>query len=238
MHYSFSSLKLFDQCPAQWKAVKLDKLYPFRSTPATEYGVRAHAAIEAWVKFKTPLPAEFAAYQWLVDDLLSQLSPNAVTEMPFDFAKDWSQVHPRKWADKHFNGSADLVDIVDGHALIADWKFGKVGSWKYADTDQLSCMALFVMKKNPEVQSVAGVLVFVNDAVCVPDDGSLRWTREDLPALEAEWMGKTAVVEQHLAMGAFPPKPNNLCSYCPHTVCDHHAPAVARREAKAARFQK
>lgn len=237
MHHSYSALKMYDQCPAQYHEVKILKLHPFRSTPATEFGVRAHSAMEAAVKFKTPLPAEFAAYQWIVDDLLSQLSPGAIPEMPFNFAPDWSEVSPRAWSEKRWNGSADLVDIVDGHCLIADWKFGKEGGHKFADTDQLAAMALFVMKKRPDVQSVGGVLVFANDGVCVPDDGSLFWTRADLPALQAQWEAKADEVELAIEMGVFPPKPNNLCNWCPSTTCQHKAPAVARREAKAARFK-
>jgi hypothetical protein len=238
MHHSFSSLKLFAQCPRQYAEVKIQRLHPFRETEATRYGVRAHSAFEAAVMHKTPLPAEFAAYQWCVDDLLSQLSPNAVAEMPFNFAKDWSEVSPRDWGSKHWNGSADLVDIDDGMALLADWKFGKVGGYKYADTEQLSCMAMFIMHKRPDVHTVVGLLVFVNDGVCVPSDGSCRWTRADLPALDAKWLAKTADVEEHIRLGVFPAKPNNLCNWCPSRTCIHHAPAAARHAAKQARFAK
>ena len=59
MHHSYSALKMYDQCPAQYHEVKILRLHPFRSTPATEFGVRAHSAMEAAVKFKTPLPSEF-----------------------------------------------------------------------------------------------------------------------------------------------------------------------------------
>jgi PD-(D/E)XK nuclease superfamily len=238
MHHSYSGLKMFAQCPKQWHEVKLLKLHPYRETPENQFGVRAHSAMEAAVMHRAPLPPEFAAYQWVVDDILSTLSPNAEAEMPFNFAKDWTEVGPREWNRKHWNGSADLVDVVDGHAIIADWKFGKIGGYRYADTDQLACMAMFLMRKRPDVQSVSGVLVFVNDGECVPNDGSLRWTRADMPALEADWMGRTAEVEEHVRMNVFPPRPNNLCNWCPSTICEHKAPAVARQAAKAARQQR
>ncbi|MEY4910068.1 MAG: hypothetical protein RL260_3786 [Pseudomonadota bacterium] len=238
MHHSYSSLKLFAQCPRQYHEVKILKLHPFRSSPATEFGTRAHAAIEAWVKTKAPFPEEFAAYQWVIDDLLSQLSPNAVAEMPFDFARDWSEVSPRAWSDKHLTGSADLVDVVDGLALIGDWKFSKVGNHRYADTDQLEAMAMMLMHKRPDVHTVVGLLVFVNDGVCVPSDGSCRWTRADLPALDAKWLGKTADVEEHVRMGVFPAKPNGLCAFCPSTTCEHKQPALDKQAAKQARFNK
>ena len=100
-------------------------------------------------------------------------------------------------------------------------------------------MAMFTFLAFPEVQTVSGMLLFLQDSVAHPTDGSARWSRAgDFDRLWAKWSQKAELIEQHAAMNAWPAKPNNLCAWCPCTTCPHHAPAVARREAKAARFQK
>jgi hypothetical protein len=233
---SYSSLSLFEQCPAAFHAIKVVKLYPFRATPETEFGNRAHEALENYGKHGTPLPAEFSNYQWVCDGIIDQLGPRRAFEYEFAFNRTGHKVGLKDWSNKWFMGMADVLDIDGTHALVVDYKTG--GS-RYPKVQQLSLMSLFVFLEFPEVETVSGLLLFLQDGVAYPPDGAATWSRaEHFDALWAEWQGKGTLVEEHVRMGVWPATPNNLCGWCVHTTCPHQAPALAKREAKAARFAR
>jgi hypothetical protein len=223
---------MFSECPAKFHAYKVLKLVPFTSTPATEFGVRAHKALENYIKARTPLPAEFLPYSWVCD--LLDLIPDAKAEHEFSFSRDGQRVGAKDWKNKGWMGLADVLDITGTHALCVDFKSG--GS-KYPDIEQLELMFCFTCLDFPEVQSFAGLLLFLQDGVTYPTDGSANWTRAaDFDRLWAKWQGKAAMVDEHIRLGAWPARPNNLCNWCQHTTCQHHAPAAAKHAAKQARF--
>lgn len=230
---SYSSLKMLDTCPRQFHEVKVLKLHPFRASPESEFGNRAHEALEKYLKFKTPLPAEFAAYQWVCEQVIDTM-PGAQAEYEFSFDRTGNKVGARDWTNKFWMGLADVLDIDGTHAFVLDYKTGKS---KFPDVEQLELMAMFTFLAFPVVETVSGLLLFLQDGVTAPEDGSARWSRAaDFDRLWTKWTSKARQAEVHAQHGAWPEKPNNLCAWCPSTTCQHKAPAVARRESKAARF--
>lgn len=130
--------------------------------------------------------------------------------------------------------SPDHTYLVGRHYIVTH----NTGKSSYPDVDQLELMALFAFLKYPTVEVVTGLLFFLDDGVVVPNDGSARWTRADVPTLLATWQAKTDEVERHVATGVWPATPSPLCGWCECTTCPNQAPALAKREAKAARFGK
>ena len=233
MVHSFSSLEMFSQCPRKYYEHKVLKMHPYKESPATAHGNRVHAAFEAYLKTRKPLPEDLAHYQWVCEGIIDNLSPAARAEVEFSFKADGSLCGLKDWKNKHFMGLADVLDIDGTHAFIADWKTGKSG---YPKPEQIELMALFTFLMFDQVETVSGMLLFVDDGTAVPEDGSARWSRADMPALLAKWLQRTAAVERHVETKSWPATPNNLCGWCECTSCPHHAPAQAKREAKAARF--
>jgi hypothetical protein len=233
MSHSFTSLEMHKQCPRRYYENRVIKIHPYKESPATAWGNAVHSALENYQKRGTPLPENMQGYSWVCTDIIDQLSPDAVAEIEFSFTAEGKECARNNWNAKLWSGKADVIDIVDGHCVVVDWKTG--GS-KYPKVEQVHLMSMFVMLKYPEVQSVSGLLFFLDDGVVHPTDGSARWTRDDLPTMWAEWMAKVAAVEQNRTMGVWPPQVNNLCGWCECSSCPHHAPALAKREAKQARF--
>lgn len=233
MVHSFSSLEMFRQCPRKYYEHKVLKLHPYKESPSTAHGNRVHAALEAYLQHGTPLPEDLNHYAWVCATIIDSLSPQARAEVEFAFRRDGAACGLKDWKNKHFMGLADVLDIVGTHATVVDWKTGKSG---YPKVEQLELMALFTFLSFPEVMTVAGVLFFLDDGTVVPEDGSARWIRDDVPKLLAKWQAKTDEVERHLAQKMWPATPNNLCGWCECSTCPHHAPALAKREAKAASF--
>ena len=235
MIHSFSSLKLFRQCPRKFYEHKVLKLHPYTESPATAHGNRVHAALEQYLKDRTPIPEDLSNYAWVCTDIIETFSPHALAEVEFAFRRDGTPCAVRDWNNKHFMGKADVLDFLGNHVMVVDYKTGKSG---YPDVDQLELMALFVFLKYPTVEVVTGLLFFLDDGIVVPNDGSARWTRADVPTLLAKWQAQTDEVERHVATGVWPTIPSPLCGWCECTTCPNQAPALAKREAKAARFGK
>lgn len=233
MVHSFSSLEMFRQCPRKYYENKVLKLHPYKESEATAHGNRVHAALEAYLLKRTPLPDDLKQYEWVCSTIIDALSPDAWAETEFAFRRDGTACGLKDWKNKHFMGLADVLDIVGTHATVVDWKTGKSG---YPKVEQLELMAMFTLLTFKDVLTVSGVLFFLDDGTVVPEDGSARWTREDLPTLLAKWQAKTDEVERHAAQKMWPATPNPLCGWCECSACPNHAPALAKREAKAARF--
>ena len=67
--WSYSSLSNFEQCPKQFKLIKIDKVVPFKETDAIRHGNEVHKALELRLKDKTPLPTKYAQYESMVAQL-------------------------------------------------------------------------------------------------------------------------------------------------------------------------
>lgn len=226
MAHSFSSIKLFKQCPTQYKVVRIDKLYPYVQTPEAEFGDRAHAALEANINKGVPLPAEFAAYQWILDMIVPALLPVRVAEIDYSYDKQWQPVAPRNWKGKEWSGKADVMAYDNAtaptRAQCIDWKTGKSG---YPDPDQLELMALFEFTRSPTVQVVDGYLFFTQDAKVVRS----TFTRQSMGYLRTKWEQEVLEIENALATGNWPMKPSALCPWCPHKSCPNWTPPKPKK---------
>jgi PD-(D/E)XK nuclease superfamily len=233
MAHSYSSLKLMDQCPQQYKVVKLDKLYPFKQTPEVIFGNEAHEALENYLNHSTALPEKFKAYAWVTEQLIPALLPWRVAEVEFSWLRGGAPADHRDWRKKYWSGKADVMatdhplqgdagDPRPTQAQVIDWKSG--GS-RYPDTEQLELMALFSFYQVPTLQVVNGFLVFLQDAKVTP----ANFTRAQMSGLEAKWNHKAMEEEQRRASNDWPTKPGHLCPWCPHTVCEHWTAPRAKR---------
>jgi RecB family exonuclease len=244
MAHSFSSLKMLEQCPRQYKVVRIDKLYPYKETPETAFGNRVHDALDKNINAGHPLPADLANYQWVVDSLIPALLPWRMGEVEYSFKGDGGPAGHRDWANKYWSGKADVFAVdqpiskywrnaVTGEqatgdeprptqAQIIDWKTGKSG---YPDPEQLELMAMFAFWADPSLQVINGYLVFLQDAKVV----RATFTKQQLPGLEVKWKAKAAAEEQRRVSDDWPAVKSHLCPWCPHTACENWTPPKPKR---------
>lgn len=117
--YSYSALKLFEQCPAKYYETRILKKYKTEKTEAIIYGEEVHLALELYIKDDLPL-GKHAKFKPVADAFIKMKGAKH-TELKMAVNKDLEPVEffaPDVW----FRGIADLTIINGNEARIADWK--------------------------------------------------------------------------------------------------------------------
>ena len=222
MAHSYTSMKQFQNCPRQYHESRVLKLHPYVQTPEAEFGDRAHKALELAGRDGVPLPAEFANYQWVVDDIINRLPGHKYFEYEFSQSKMGSKMDKWDWKNKFWTGKADVLAIDGDHAVVADWKTGKS---KYPDPDQLDLMACFTFSEFPQVNKVSGMLLFLQDG----HTETRVFTRDRLHMLYGKFIDVTKQIEFAHESGQWKENKTPLCAWCPCTTCPNWKPRPEKK---------
>jgi len=213
--WSYSSIKLFEQCPKKYYHLKVLKDVTEPETEAMDYGTRFHEAAEFYIKNNTPLPEAFKFAKSALDGLKAMPGEKlcefemALTEGLEPCAFD----DPNRW----WRGIADLI-ILDGEeARILDYKTGK--SAKYADTGQLELMALAVFKHFPQVKRVRAGLLFVIAKAFIKDS----YDSNNQDKMWLKWLKEINRLKFAHESNVWNPRPSGLCKkHCLVLDCSHN----------------
>jgi len=200
MAYSYSAIKQYEQCPAQYKFSRIDRL-PQPSGDAAARGTMIHTEIEA--VFKGGLPLVSDHIQHLLPMLEKWKGMNAQSEMQFSIDAKWAAVEykdPSAW----FRGVIDLYIEQDNKATVRDFKTGKDRDY----TDQVETYAGVVLSTKPHIDEVSLAIDFID----------LKKTREyktierkDLPALQEKLTDR---INKLKTESIFSANPSGLCRFC------------------------
>lgn len=212
---SASGLERIALCPGSWQA---ERRCPVTVASAdAQMGTRLHRCMETMVKPSDPQERE--AVEWcqgmetvLTMDFLDVDEAEVVEDV---------QVHRevRCWEkSRRFSGALDYLGMANGHALVVDYKFGRVAVTPVSHNLQLAAYALLVMDNYPEVNCVyCSVLQpFVSrekPQVC-------RFTREEEGRLRSYFYG---LLDEAAKSDALLSPGERQCKYCRATAC---CPAV------------
>jgi hypothetical protein len=213
--WSYSSIKLFDQCPKKYYHLRVVKDVVEPPTEAITYGKQFHSAAEFYIRDNTPLPPQFVFVKNALDNL-KQLPGDKYCE--YEMGLD-ENLDPCGFKDKKawWRGVADLLIINGDEARCIDYKTGK--SAKYADTDQLELMAMAIFKHFPQVKRVrAGLLFvisknFVKGSYDIADEGKM-WEK---------WLTQYKRMKIAYEHDVWNSKPSGLCKkHCLVLECPHN----------------
>lgn len=215
--WSFSSIKMFDQCPKKYYHLKVAR--DFQEDQNAEhllYGTRFHEAAETYIREGTALPPEFHFAKSALDNLKNRPG-RMLCEYEMGLTAD---LHPCSFKDPQvwWRGIADLIILQeDGTARVLDYKTGK--SAKYADKGQLELMALAVFKHFPEVVRVKAGLLFVIANVFP----KAEYHREEQPKLWTKWLTDHGRMKRAYETNVWNPRTSGLCKkHCVVLSCPHN----------------
>ena len=217
IHWSYSSLKQYINCPKNYYETRVAKNYATKDTKYTIYGKEIHSAIENYIINKTPFPKNYKKVLSAVPGILGSLPIDKYVEykMALNILKA-----PCRFDDPDYwvRGIADLIAIDGETAFVIDWK---TGSSQYADTKQLRLMALLIFAHFDKVQEVRSMLYFTKDNFPILDQTRHRETHE---SLWTEFSPDLFMLDQSFTHNNWPMKPSGLCGYCPVSSCPHYDP--------------
>jgi hypothetical protein len=216
--WSYSSIKLFDQCPRKFYHLRVAK--DFQEDQNAEhllYGTRFHKAAEEYIRDDAPLPEAFKFAKSVLDSL-KRIPGDKYCEYEMGLTQGLQPCGFRD-SDVWFRGIADLLIINTeiGEARVVDYKTGK--SAKYADVGQLELMALAVFKHFPQVQKVKAGLLFVLANNFVKES----YKHEQAPVLWQKWIQDHERMKLAYSTNVWNPKPSGLCrKHCVVLSCPHN----------------
>lgn len=228
--WSYSRWQDYVQCPFKAKCKIIDKMKE-PDSPAGKNGTRVHvlaAALatgkvppldkqteeyrkEAMVVAKGKIPSELETFAEEFKALRKRGDVRVEAQWAFD--KNWEIADWFDWNNAWLRVKVDLFylvterkgkNVVTG-CVIRDWKTGKK---KDDHEQQRSLYALGAFLTFPDVQWVEVSHCYLDAG---EEGGPERWTRDQLPELQKEWINRTHAM---LNDTTFAPRAGRYCEWC------------------------
>lgn len=205
--HSFSSLKMYDNCPLRYYYQRIAKEVTDPGGEASIYGERVHKQLELRLREGTELPEETAKYENLIRKI-EERAANKTLLVEQELCLN-DKLTPTGWWDDDawMRSKLDVLILSDTKAFVGDYKTGK----RRPDFAQLELFALQVFAHYPDVDSVTSAFLWLKD------DATDRetYSRDDAPVMWSRLLGKVRRVEKSLESEKWPANPSGLCNFCP-----------------------
>jgi len=215
--FSYSGIKLFQQCPKKYYHLKIAKDFKNEGTTATNYGTDVHKAAEDFIGEGIAIPEKYA-YMKPIMKALNDIPGKKFVEMGLGLKRNEGKYTPCNFTSKDFwyRGIADLVIIDDELAWLVDYKTSK--NAKYADTNQLDLLAGALFIHFPRVREVRAALAFVVSGEFISKNYYFENTQKYIETMQPELNR----LETAMATEVWNPISGPLCKFCPVKTCAHN----------------
>jgi len=212
--HSYSSIKMFEQCPKRYLHQRINKDVKDMGSEATIYGERVHKQLENRLALSEPLPKESIKHEQ-VCNTIEKLTENADLYLEEQLCLN-ENLTPTGWYDNDawLRSILDVLILKDDTAIIMDWKTGK----RRPDFFQLELFALQVFKHYPNIKKVKSTFVWLKEGKIDTEnfnhvDTNIMWTNV---------LSKIDKIDQAYTSSNFPARPSGLCRYCPaNNICEY-----------------
>lgn len=215
--WSFSRLDAWRLCPRRFAALHIERSVVEPPSPASDVGLRVHAAIAARLTDGAEWPDECKAFAADVDRICAVLRERGELFVEHRVAVTRS-MQPCDWdADEAWlRAIFDLLCVGDDTAVLVDWKTGRQ---KAVPSDQLKISSVLAFELFPHVDIISASYVWLTTK-------PVRATVSTYRRSEARllWEGVITDVEQMqrgIEGNCFPPRPSPFCRrWCAVTSCE------------------
>ena len=205
--HSFSSIKMYENCPKRYYHQRIRKEVQDKGSDATIYGERIHEALEHRLESKVNFPKESEGYEVLCRGIeKTARGGTLLVEQKLTLSEDLT---PTGWwdGDAWVRSILDVLVLHNDTAVVMDWKTGK----RRPDFTQLELFALQVFSHFPDIDKVKSSFLWLKD---MQMDSKIYY-RDELGSMWGKLLQRISRIEQSLAHDKWPPKPSGLCNYCP-----------------------
>jgi CRISPR/Cas system-associated exonuclease Cas4 (RecB family) len=215
LSHSFSSIKLFENCPLRYYHQRIAKTVKDQGGEASLHGERIHKFLEERLKgVLAELPPEARNLEPVVDSIVRMIG-NGSLDVEREMTLN-SDLQPTGWwaPDAWIRSKLDVNIIKGSSAIVMDWKTGK----RRPDFTQLELFALQVFAHHPEVTSVTSTFVWTQGMAMDKE----VYHRDDAHKMWEKLLSRIQRIEQAAESENWPAKPSGLCQYCPcKSFCDY-----------------
>ena len=211
--HSYSSIKMFENCPKRYYHQRITKEVTDTGSDATRYGERIHADLEHRLVEQKPLSYDSQQYEVLcqsIEVLATGGELHAERQLCLT-----ENLTPTSWYadDAWLRSILDVLILKDDQAIVMDWKTGK----RRPDFTQLQLFALQVFKHFPKIKTVKTSFVWLQDMGMDTEVFSADKTK----TMWADMLARIERIHQSLEHDNWPAKPSGLCNWCPaKNICE------------------
>lgn len=217
--HSYSSLKMYENCPKRYYHQRITKEVSDSGSEATRYGERVHKALEERLTNDNELSQETVKYESLCESIDSMKNHKDFNEILLEerLTITDSFTPTGWWSDSAWLRSIlDVLILFKDKAIVMDWKTGK----RRPDFTQLEMFALQVFAHFPHINKVTTSFVWLKDM----KQDKRSYTRELSYDMQNDLVGRVSRILLSLENDDFPAKPSGLCRWCPcYEWCEYAA---------------
>jgi hypothetical protein len=206
LSHSYSSIKLFENCPLRYYRQRILKDVVDEGGEASKYGERVHSFLENRLK-GSELPKEATQYEPLCE-MVERVAKGGELHIEKELVLN-ENLTPTGWwdADAWLRSKLDVL-VIKGHtAVVMDWKTGK----RRPDFFQMQIFAAQVFKHYPQVQQVKTILVWLKTL----EQDTETYNRLNINEAWADIIGHIRRIYASYEHDNWPARPSGLCRYCP-----------------------
>jgi len=213
LSHSFSSIKMYENCPKRYYHQRITKEVKDTGSDATRYGERVHEDLEHRLVKAKPLSKETESYEALcksIENMVGEGELYAEKQLCLN-----ENLTPTGWwaADAWLRSILDVLIIIGDKAIVMDWKTGK----RRPDFTQLQMFALQVFKHFPQVTKVQSTFVWLKDMSL--DSETFKQNQTNL--LWADLLARIGRIQESQEHNNWPARPSGLCNWCPaKNICE------------------
>lgn len=208
MVYTYSKLKMFQECPRKFEAVHLEKTHTIPPSPAMKQGTDVHNKLEEALKNQESVPQGLH----VPPKFWALLKKTGLPEIPIAMTKD-GHTCPWNYQTAILRGKIDVESTWGPggesgyYTILTDWK---TGNPKYmADPLQAKVYGSFYNRHRR-------FIIFVWQH---PLKGDFQLQK--INTNEA-WQEVKQLLQAVEETTDYPPKPGPLCPWCPVTECEYY----------------
>lgn len=207
LSHSYSSIKLYENCPYRYFRQRILKDVVDEGGEASKYGERIHEYLEHRLKSNKLLPQDVAHYEPLCASV-EKIANGGQLLIEHELVLT-DNLTPTTWweANAWLRSKLDILVLNGTLANVMDWKTGK----RNADQFQMQLFAAQVFKHYPEVQVVKTSLVWLKTM----EMDTETYHRAQMNELWADVMKRIQRIYTSLEHDNWPMKPSGLCRFCP-----------------------
>lgn len=212
--HSYSSIKLYENCPLRYFRQRIVKDVVDEGGEASKHGERIHTFLEHRLANHDLLPQEAAHYEPLCS-AVERIAIGGELHIEKELVLN-DNLTPTGWwdSDAWLRSKLDVLVINNNEAVVMDWKTGK----RNADQFQMQMFAAQVFKHYPEVRRVKTSLVWLKTM----DMDTEVYNRADTNTIWAEIMRRIQRIHSSFEHDNWAARPSGLCRFCPaRHDCDY-----------------
>lgn len=209
-------------CPRQFHEVKVLKRIKETVGEENIWGVRAHKAIEMYLKQRgtQPLPTEFSQYQSYVDGILA-VKGEMYIECKLAINTEYKSCDFFRAKNLFARAVVDVLHIYGDRGAMIDHKFGK----HKPGSNQLALCSALAFHTYPQLQKIRAAFMWMKFGLREP----YEYTRDQVPAIWRMFREDITLYGRAFAEDLWIPKPSGLClGWCPVTTCEYWKPKGSR----------